>query len=52
MKNKEKTYRENMEEIVKKICLKEINKDEKSTGKIIVGQRNQNKKKIFFLYMV
>ena len=37
-----------MEEIVKKICLKEINKDEKRTGKIIVGQRNQNKKNFFF----
>ena len=37
-----------MEEIVNKIFLKEINKDKKSTGKIIVGQRNQHKKFYFF----
>ena len=39
-----------MEEIVNKIFLKEINKDKKSTGKIIVGQRNQHKKFYFFFF--
>ena len=40
-----------MEEIVNKIFLKEINKDKKSSGKIIEGKRNQHKKIYFFFFI-